>query len=55
MCKEPVEVKQEVYRHFTTHFVEKWMWRPTLDGDFKSVRNSPNFDCLEAEFSKEEI
>lgn len=53
--EDPGEVKQQVYSHFRKHFSEAWLVRPTIDGVFKSVRNSQAFDMLEAEFTEEEI
>ncbi|CAL5339713.1 unnamed protein product [Camellia sinensis] len=53
--EEPNAVKQEVWNHFSNMFTDDWKIRPVLTGDFKSVRSSPSFHLLEAEFSEEEI
>ncbi|XP_028115974.1 uncharacterized protein LOC114313755 [Camellia sinensis] len=55
VCEDPVEIKQKVCRHFMNHFAKKWRNRPTLDGNFGSVRLSQNFELLKVEISEEEI
>ncbi|CAL5344867.1 unnamed protein product [Camellia sinensis] len=55
VVEDPGEVKLEVCSHFKKHFSEDWKVRPSLDGVFRSVRNSQAFKMLEAEFAEEEL
>ncbi|XP_028073507.1 uncharacterized protein LOC114275726 [Camellia sinensis] len=51
---DPCRVKLEVLAYFRKQYSEDWQNRPVLVGLFKSVRDSPCFDMLEAEFIEAE-
>ncbi|XP_028058886.1 uncharacterized protein LOC114262720 [Camellia sinensis] len=53
--EDPYSVKNEVWLHFSNLFKDDWKIRPTLKGEFKSIRLSTDFHVLEADFSEEEI
>ena len=55
VIEDPVSVKNEVWLHFSNLFKDDWKMRPTLSGEFKSIRLSTHFHVLEADFSKEEV
>ncbi|XP_028101320.1 uncharacterized protein LOC114300668 [Camellia sinensis] len=52
--EDPSHVKRKVFQHFKGHFSEDWCGRLELEGTFKSVQGSCDFERLEV-FSKTKI
>ena len=52
---DTAKVKIEVWRHFSNLFKDDWKMRPTLIGEFKSIRLCTHCHVLEENFSEEEI
>lgn len=55
ILEDPASVKNEVWLHFSNLFKDDWKMRPTLIGEFKSIRLCTHCHALEADFSEEEI
>lgn len=52
---DPLVIKQEVLRHFSSAFAENWFCRPKLGGSFVTLSSIENSEVLEAPFTMDEI
>ncbi|XP_028061195.1 uncharacterized protein LOC114264698 [Camellia sinensis] len=52
---DPSRVKLEALAYFRKQYSKDWQHRLALVGQFKSVRDSPCFDMLEAKFTEVEV